>query len=201
MRHIIQKKHSAIDLTAIAFSIIVIGIAVTIGAMILLQYRDARVTSLGTYAIVNETVGGGTGTTLVLNETNFGQLDNVWVKSIENAYNSSGVQKQADYELNSYENFTLTVNDFGVGSLTFGVDYDTDAGGISANNTVLNVSYTVYNTSEPEFSIPDKASLGLAEYGNWFKIMVIIAAAGLVFLLLSLMLQDRNRGGGGNVNF
>ena len=50
-----EFKKSAVDLTDLAIGIIVLGIAVSIGATILLNYRDSRVTSLDTANIVNET--------------------------------------------------------------------------------------------------------------------------------------------------
>ena len=64
---------------------------------------------------------------------------------------------------------------------------------VSVGSTILiNVRDTnVENNSA--WNVSNKASLGLAEYGNWFKIIVIVGVAAVV---LSLIFMAFGRRGG-----
>lgn len=55
-------------------------------------------------------------------------------------------------------------------------------------NTTGNVAYNLANS----------AATGLAEYGNWFDIIVIVGVAALV---LSLIFMAFGRGGGGGMSY
>ena len=54
---------------------------------------------------------------------------------------------------------------------------------------------TDYNTA---WNLADNAATGLAEYGNWFKIIVIVGVAAVI---LSLIFMAFGRRGGGGVAY
>ena len=66
---------------------------------------------------------------------------------------------------------------------------------VSVGATVLiNVRDT--NTSgTAAYNVADKAAVGLAEYGNWFKIIVIVGVAAVILGLI-FMAFGRSSGGG-----
>ena len=66
---------------------------------------------------------------------------------------------------------------------------------VSVGATILiNVRDT--NTSaSTSWNVADKAASGLAEYGNWFKIIVIVGVAAVVLSLI-FMAFGRRAGGG-----
>lgn len=167
-------KKSAVDLTDLAMGIIVLGIVVSIGGTILLTFRDARTTELSVDSIVNETMG-------LVNET--GELLDVkWVSGVTECTNLTGNQPIGS------ANYSVTVNTIdGAGTVAFvGAD-------VNYNNTEHWVcTYNIYNTTRQDWQLANNASLGLAEYGNWFKIIVIVGVAALVLGLILLAFGDRS---------
>jgi len=156
---IIQEKKSAIDLTELAIGIVVLGIAVSIGAVILLNIGKSQIVNAPTYSVINESIPAVSGNGNVLSTT--------WVKSVDEVFNES-----ASLPITS-GNYTLSVDpNTGIGTVT--------------NTTAIplykawTVSYTVYNVSDPRFAIPNSAQIGLAEYGDWFKILVIVGIAAVL---------------------
>ena len=168
-----EQKKSAVDLTELAIGIVVLGISVAIGATILLNTRDSQITNLPTYTVNNETltISGGTGT-----------LSNSWVKSVDAAINSTtnGLFTQG-------VNYSYTINS-GNGLATI------------TNLTLFktaNVTYTVYNVSDPRFTLPNTASIGLSEYGNWFKILSIVGISAVILAIIFMAFKDRNTSSSG----
>ncbi len=175
----LEQKRSAIDLTELAIGIILIGIVVSIGAYILLTFRNTRTDNLPSYQYaVNESVKA-------VNETGV-TLTGRWVSTIDVVTNAS-----TNTNLPT-GNYTVVVNpDFGTSVLK----YSSATG--ATNNSVVNVTYSVRNTSDTQWSIPNNASIGLGEYGNWFKIIVIIGAAALVLALIYMMLGGKDSSSSG----
>lgn len=67
---------------------------------------------------------------------------------------------------------------------------------VSVGATVLiNVRDTNTNTTSASYTVADKAATGLAEYGNWFKIIVIVGVAAVILSLI-FMAFGRRAGGG-----
>ena len=66
---------------------------------------------------------------------------------------------------------------------------------VSVGATILiNVRDT--NTSgTAAYNISDKAAAGLLEYGNWFKILVIVGVAAVVLSLIFMAFGRSNQGG------
>lgn len=172
-----NQKKSAVDLTELAFAIVILGISVSIGAVVLTNMRDSQVTNLGTYSVSNETVTtlGTTGDT----------LDTTWVKSVETVTNSTGG------EVLNTGNYTYTI-DSGTGVATL-YSYMSANANTTYNNSNVNVTYTVYNISDPRFAIPSNATSGLAEYGNWFKILAIVGIAAVVLAIIFISFGNRNQ--------
>jgi len=173
-----KKRYSAVDLTDLAIGLLILGITVTIGARMLLAYRDNRLTDLGTVTTHNETTFiNSTGDTLA----------NTWGKSVDVCYcNVTGSETETACAVNSTissGNYTVSISELN------GVITITNA----TTNTFNDVActYTWYNTSEAQWSLPNNAAFGLAEYGNWFDIIEIIGIAGLILALIFLAFGRR----------
>ena len=172
METILNNK--AIDLTGLAIGIIVLGIVVSMGAIILVGVRDARLTDLDEVTTNNETT--------FINQTT-DTLANTWGKSVDScwgSYNQTGADignLPGGYNVSIPSgNYTATISDLN-GQITL------------QNSTVTyysnsSCSYTTFNTSRADWSLPDQAATGLLEYGNWFNILVIVGIAGVILALL-----------------
>lgn len=162
-------KKSAVDLTDLAIGIVVLGIVVSIGATIVLSMRDSRLTELSTYSTTNETIDFSTGAADKI-------LDNAWFNSITQVLNQTNSTGGASAPtVITSGNYTTTVDNYGHATVT--------------NTSNLypyqwKVTYSSYNTTRADYSVPDSAATGLTEYGNWFSILVIVGVAGLVLWLL-----------------
>ena len=70
---------------------------------------------------------------------------------------------------------------------------------VSVGATVLiNVRDTNTN-NDTAFNLANDAAKGLAEYGNWFKIIVIVGIAAVILSLIFMAFG--RRGGGGGVSY
>jgi len=168
-------KNSAVDLTDLALAILILGITVSIGATVLINIRNNRVTDLTTGSVNNESV------TSVTNAGN--DLSQVWVNTVNTCINGTGG------EIIPATNYTLAVDaNFGTGTIT---PVLTSA----YNNSNWNCTYTIYNTSDPQYSLPNDAATGLAEYGNWFDIIVIVGVAAVILSLIFMAFGRRGSSG------
>lgn len=182
----IEQKKSAIDLTELAIGILMLGIVVGVGAYLLGTFRDSRVESLPTYLVRNETIQANSSVAKTLSVG--------WVKSVDLVINKTvgNVITAANY---STSTAALTGSANGITTITPAAQTD-------SNNTQWDVSYTVYNVSDPQWKVPDKATLGLQEYGNWYTILVVVGIAALILGLIFLVLGNRNSASdSGGVNF
>jgi hypothetical protein len=169
-----EYKKTAVDLTDLALGIVTLGIVVAIGATILIGIRNNQVTSLPTGQVVNETItANGAGATLTKG----------WVKSMVTVLNGTNAVTI------SSGNYTLSINAEGVGSLS---NNTCEGSGFRCDGP-WRATYNVYNTSDPRYALPQNASIGIGEYGNWFKIIVIVGVAALV---LSIIFMAFGRHGG-----
>jgi len=175
----LEYKKSAVDLTDLALGIIVLGVVVSIGATILFNYRDSRVTSLDTASVVNESATATDGGDA---------LAQTYFKSVTSVVNATGGQlvQPANYST-SLDTAT------GTGTLTFN-------GASSYNGSSVKVTYDYYNLSSPEYALSNNASVGLGEYGNWFTIIVIVGVASVILSLI-FMAFGGNRGQSSSMNY
>jgi hypothetical protein len=170
-----KTKSSAVDLTDLAIGIVVLGVIVSIGATVLINMRNSQITNAATYSVNGESV---TPTDAGVN------LAVTWGKTLDYCQNSTTGPVIAS------GNYSYSVNsNTGVMTVTnLTSDYVTAA---------WKCNYTVYNTSDPRYAIPNNASTGLAEYGNWFKIIVIVGVAAVILSLIFLAFGNRNSGSQG----
>lgn len=85
------------------------------------------------------------------------------------------------------KNSAVDLTDLALGIVVLGIT-------VSVGATILiNVRDTNTANTTP-YNLSDKAATGLAEYGNWFKIIVIVGVAAVV---LSLIFMAFGRHGGG----
>ena len=169
-------KTSAVDLTDLAIGIVMLGIVVTIGALLFINLRDNRLTDLSTVTTANESV-------LTVNDSG-DTLANTWVKSVDFCIN------QTDSYPIIAANYSVSISPVdGAAIITL-----SSTGSADFNGTNWNCTYTWYNTSSrPDYALANDAATGLAEYGNWFDIIVIVGIAGLILALIFLAF---GRGGG-----
>jgi len=172
-----KTKKSAVDLTDLAIGILILGITVTIGSRMLIQYRDNRLTEIDTATTNNETTFiNSTGDTLA----------NTWVKSVDICYsNVTGSGTQAANSTIAPGNYTVTISNVdGTATIT------------NATSEVFPdaaCTYTTYDETNPEWALPNDAAIGLAEYGNWFDIIVIIGIAAVILSLIFLAFGNRGQ--------
>jgi len=158
----LELKKPAVDLTELAIGIIVLGVVVTIGVKILITQRDNRLTELSTFQTINESSDFTTASSDALAKT--------WGLSVDKVFNNT------HGEVITSGNYSVSVNPVN-GVMT-----------ISNSTTTFKsewyVTYTNYNTSRADWSLPNNASIGIAEYGNWFKVIVIVGVAAVILGIL-----------------
>ena len=80
----------------------------------------------------------------------------------------------------------VDLTDLAIGIVVLGIVVSVGA------NVLINVRNT-NTTADTAYNLADKAATGLAEYGNWFKIIVIVGVAAVI---LSLIFMAFGRGAG-----
>ena len=159
----LEQKKTAIDLTDLALGIVVLGIVASIGATILVGMRDARLTDLPTLS-----------STQTVNATNVTgtELSNAYFKGITTVINATGGETVAA------GNYSATLNTVtGKATILFGTTS-------TFLNKNVNVTYTRYDTTQADYALANDSANGLAEYGNWFKIIVIVGVAAVILALI-----------------
>ena len=136
--------------------------------------QSSLLTDLDTYSTVNESADFTTASS--------NDLANVWFKNIDSVVNTSNGASI------SSGNYSLVVNEAnGVGTIS------------NLTNTFpfgWNVSYTSYNTtSRVDYTLAGDAALGLAEYGDWFDIIVIVGIAAVILALIFMAFGGRSNSG------
>ena len=163
-----QIKKSAVDLTDLALGIIVLGVVVSIGAVLLVNYRDARLSDLHTFTVANEST--------FLNNTG-DRLSQFYVKSVDSCINGTS------NTVIPSTNYTVTIDTSGYATLKNAT--------VSSYN-VANCTYTSYNTSQADYALADDAATGIGEFGNWFKIITIVGVASVVLALIFMAFGRRS---------
>jgi len=184
-----EKRNTAIDLTDLAIGILILGLTVTIGANILLGMRDSRLTSADTFQVANEST--------FLNTT-ADPLSTTWFQGVDTCYcNVSGLGVGSACAGNETvlgaANYTVSVN---------ALDGTTSILSATIENyTSVQCTYNVYNTSTQDFALANSAAVGLAEFGNWFDIIVIVGIAGLILALIFMAFGNRGSGSGTEISY
>lgn len=68
---------------------------------------------------------------------------------------------------------------------------------VSVGATILINVRDTNTVSGTAWNVSDKAASGLGEYGNWFKIIVIVGVAAVVLSLIFMAFGRRQAAGGG----
>jgi len=147
-------KMANINLSEFAIGIVILGIVAAIGTTVLIDMRDTQLTDTDTSSLTSQTFDEPTAAWTYLDTTD-------WVKSLD------GVWNDTTGDTIGAGNYTFTINDYGQGYINASTIGATELGEQSGT---WSVNYSVYNKSDPRFSIADDAATGLLEYGNWFKI-------------------------------
>ena len=160
-----------IDLSSFAVSILVLGIVAAIGAIVLTGFRDVAPTTA--YTIYNETLPSN------VSNAAYAYLKNPGCEGVSSCMNASNGANILP------------------GNYTVSVPTDTSQMcGIKANYAALvhswNCTYTGGNISSPAYDIANKAIIGVSEYQNWFKILVIVAVAALILGLIFLAFKPKD---------
>ena len=67
---------------------------------------------------------------------------------------------------------------------------------VSVGATILINVRDTNDTDGTAYNLADDAATGIAEYGNWFKIIVIVGVAAVVLSLIFMAFGRRQSGGG-----
>ena len=175
-----QTKKNAVDLTDLAIGIVVLGIVVSIGSVVLLNLRDSRLDELPQNTTTNESIAA-------LEITSAGKgtaLANRWFTGLT----STGCTNATGVTIES-ANYTTSVDSFGTGYIKNTTDTET---GIWLCN------YNSRDIGQADWRLADQASTGLAEYGSWFKIIIIVGIAAVILALIFMAFgEDRGAEVGG----
>ena len=175
-----ENKKSAVDLTDLALGIVVLGIVVSIGAVILMNIRDNSLTDLPVVSTTANITGSNTTGT---------SLGNPYFKSFTSAVNASNTSQTVPAS-----NYTVSAVDPVSGKATLTIN------GATWNGKSITVVYDSYNTAQANYAVADDAAVGLGEYGNWFKIIVIVGVAAVILALI-FMAFGRGAGSVGNSSY
>lgn len=169
-----KTKHSAVDLTELAIGIIILGIVVSIGVTIVSNVGTSQVTSLPTYQVVNETISVTSAGT---------PLSTGWVQGVNTITN------QTTGAIITTGNYSSSINAGNGQGTVSNITAQT-----LASSGSWNVTYTVYNKTDPRFAIPNASAVGLGEFGNWFKILTIVGIAAVILGIIFVTF-GKNKGG------
>ncbi len=87
------------------------------------------------------------------------------------------------------KNSAVDLTDLAIGIVVLGIVVSVGA------NVLINVRNT-NTTNDTAYNLADKAATGLAEYGNWFKTIVIVGVAAVVLSLIFMAFGRRSGGMG-----
>jgi hypothetical protein len=88
-----------------------------------------------------------------------------------------------------YTKSAVDLTDLAIGIVVLGIV-------VSVGATILINVRDTSSAGTSSYNVSDKAALGLAEYGNWFKIIVIVGVAATILSLI-FMAFGRSGGAGG----
>ena len=89
-----------------------------------------------------------------------------------------------------YKKSAVDLTDLAIGIVVLGIVVSVGA------TILLNVRDTnAGTTTNIAYNVSNSAATGLAEYGNWFKIIVIVGVAAVVLSLIFMAFGRNNAGG------
>jgi hypothetical protein len=90
-----------------------------------------------------------------------------------------------------YKKLAIDLTDLAIGILVLGIV-------VSVGATILVHVRDTNDADSISFNLADDAATGLAEYGNWFKIIVIVGVAAVI---LALIFMAFGRGSSSNQSY
>jgi len=87
-----------------------------------------------------------------------------------------------------FKKSAVDLTDLAIGIVVLGIV-------VSVGATILINVRDTNTASTTAYNVADKAATGLGEYGNWFKIIVIVGVAAVILSLI-FMAFGRSHGGG-----
>jgi hypothetical protein len=90
-----------------------------------------------------------------------------------------------------YKKLAIDLTDLAIGILVLGIV-------VSVGATILVNVRDTNDADSISFNLADDAATGLAEYGNWFKIIVIVGVAAVI---LALIFMAFGRGSSSNQSY
>ena len=90
-----------------------------------------------------------------------------------------------------YRTSAVDLTDLAIGIVVLGIV-------VSVGATVLINVRDTNTVNDTAYNLANDAAIGIAEYGNWFKIIVIVGVAAVV---LALIFMAFGRRGGGTMNY
>lgn len=87
-----------------------------------------------------------------------------------------------------YKKSAVDLTDLAIGIVVLGIV-------VSIGATILINVRDTNTTADTAYNLADAAATGLAEYGNWFDIIVIVGVAAVILALIFMAFG--RRGGGG----
>ena len=88
-----------------------------------------------------------------------------------------------------YKQSTVDLTDLAIGIVVLGIV-------VSVGATILINVRDTSTASTTAYNLSDKAATGLAEYGNWFKIIVIVGVAAVILGLIFMAFGRGKQQGG-----
>jgi hypothetical protein len=87
-----------------------------------------------------------------------------------------------------YKQSAVDLTDLAIGIVVLGIV-------VSVGATILINVRDTNTASTVAYNVSEDAAVGLAEYGNWFKIIVIVGVAAVVLSLIFMAFGRNNQGG------
>ena len=170
----------AVNLSDFAIAVVVLGIVASIGATILTNQRDAQTTSLPVVTVTNLSADAAV-------KESGSYLSTIFAKTVPSVcYN------QTNSVVIPTANYTSSITADGRIAIAYSGPEDT----VGINNTIWKCIYTRYNVSDPRWDVANKAAVGIGEYGNWFKLMIIVAVAGIILAIIFTAFKPQGGGAG-----
>jgi hypothetical protein len=88
-----------------------------------------------------------------------------------------------------FKKSAVDLTDLAIGIVVLGIV-------VSIGATILLNVRDTNNSGDTAWNVSNSAATGLAEYGNWFTIIVIVGVASVILALIFMAFGGRGSGGG-----
>ena len=158
-----------------AIAVLILGIAASIGSVVLLGIRDTAPTTAYTS---NET------TATAVTDARYTYFTNRGCTGVSSCTNQTNGHAIAAV---NYTASIPTATDGYCGVTAVEAKF---------NNSIWYCTYSGENTSSTAYKLANDASIGVGEYGSWFKILVIVAVAAVILGLIFIAFKPKAEASG-----